>query len=77
VSPVEATRLVEGHKALVGPFVARVRWGDGLVIAVRRGSGIELGAVDRALARLRTNGTLSRLARFWLGLDPASLPVLR
>jgi L-cystine transport system substrate-binding protein len=77
VDPVGATRLVEGRRSVVGPFVARVRFGAGTVIAVRRGSGIELGAVDRAVARLRANGTLGRLTRFWLGIDPASLPVLR
>ena len=77
VGPVEATSVLEGRKALLGPFAARVRWGGGLVIAVRPGGEIEVAAVDRALARLRRDGTLDRLARFWLGLDPASLPVLR
>ncbi len=47
------------------------------MIAVRPDGEIEVAAVDRALARLRRDGTLDRLARFWLGLDPASLPVLR
>jgi cystine transport system substrate-binding protein len=77
VDPVGATRLLEGRRAVLGPLAARVRFGAGTVIVVRRGSGIELGAVDRALARLRANGTLGRLSRFWLGVDPASLPVLR
>lgn len=77
VGPVEATSMLEGRKALLGPFAARVQWGEGLVIAVRPGAGIEVAVVDRALARLRRDGTLNRLARFWLGLDPAALPVLR
>jgi ABC-type amino acid transport substrate-binding protein len=77
IGPVEATSVLEGRKALLGPFAARVPWGGGLVIAVRPGSGIEVSVVDRALARLRSDGTLDRLARFWLGLDPASLPLLR
>jgi ABC-type amino acid transport substrate-binding protein len=34
-------------------------------------------AVNRALGRLRADGTLGRLARSWLGLDPARLRVLR
>jgi ABC-type amino acid transport substrate-binding protein len=77
VGPVGATSLLEGRKALLGPFAARVRWGAGLVIAIRPGAEIDVAAVDRALERLRRDGTLDRLARFWLGLDPAALPVLR
>jgi ABC-type amino acid transport substrate-binding protein len=77
VDPVSATRLVEGRTALLGPLAARVPFGDGLVIAVRPGSGIEVLAVNRALDRLRRDGTLARLARRWLGLDPAALPRLR
>ena len=46
-------------------------------VAVARGTGLDLAAVDRALARLRSDGTLGRLARSWLGLDPARLRVLR
>jgi cystine transport system substrate-binding protein len=77
VDPVSATRLVEGRKAVLGPIVARVRSGDGLVMAVRPGSGVDVIAVNRALARLRADGTIARLSRFWLGLDPAALPLLR
>jgi cystine transport system substrate-binding protein len=77
VDAVSAMRLVAGQKALLGPFAARVRFGDGLVVAVRPGAGPDVRAVNRALARLRADGTLGRLARFWLGLDPAALPVLR
>jgi ABC-type amino acid transport substrate-binding protein len=77
VSPVEARGLLEGRKALVGPIAARVRHGGGYVVVVRRGSGIESRAIDLVVARLRANGTLGRLSRFWLGFDPASLPVVR
>ena len=76
VDAVKAGRLVEGRKALVGPFAARISYGSGLVVAVSRTSSIPAAAVDRVVKRLRVNGTLSRLARFWLGVDPAALPVL-
>ena len=77
VDAIKAGRLVEGRKVLVGPFAARIRFGDGLVVATSRLSSIPGPAVDRVVHRLRVNGTLSRLARFWLGVDPAALPVLR
>jgi ABC-type amino acid transport substrate-binding protein len=77
VDGIKAGRLIEGRKALVGPFAARVSYGSGLVVAVSRTSSIPAPAVDRVVKRLRVNGTLSRLARFWLGVDPAALPVLR
>ncbi len=77
VDAIRAGRLVEGRKALVGPFAARISFGSGLVVAVSRTSTIPAPAVDRVVQRLRINGTLSRLARFWLGVDPAALPVLR
>jgi ABC-type amino acid transport substrate-binding protein len=54
-----------------------VESGDGFVVAVSRGGGLDPAAVDRALGRLRADGTLGRLARAWLGLDPARLRVLR
>jgi ABC-type amino acid transport substrate-binding protein len=57
--------------------VGRIRHGKGLVVAVARGGGVAVADVDRELARLRRDGTLGRLARTWLGLDPAALPVLR
>jgi ABC-type amino acid transport substrate-binding protein len=76
VDAVKAGRLIEGRKALVGPFAARIPYGSGLVVGVSRTSSIPAAAVDRVVKRLRTNGTLSRLARNWLGVDPAALPVL-
>jgi ABC-type amino acid transport substrate-binding protein len=57
--------------------VGRIRHGKGLAVAVARGGGLTAAEVDRQLARLRHDGTLRRLARTWLGLDPAALPVLR
>ena len=77
VSAAEAGRFVAGQRGALGPVVGRIARGDGLVVAVPRGAGIDVAAVDRELGRLRRDGTLGRLARAWLGLDPASLPVLR
>jgi ABC-type amino acid transport substrate-binding protein len=77
VPAVEAGRFVAGQGGPLGPVVGRIPRGEGLVVAVPRGAGIDVAAVDRELARLRRDGTLGRLARAWLGLDPATLPVLR
>jgi ABC-type amino acid transport substrate-binding protein len=77
VPAVEAGRFVAGSRGSLGPVVGRIERGKGLVVAVPRGGGVDVASVDRELARLRRDGTLGRLARTWLGLDPASLPVLR
>jgi ABC-type amino acid transport substrate-binding protein len=73
----EAGRFVAGHRRVLGPVVGRIRHGAGVVAAVTRGSGLAVADVNRELARLRRDGTLGRLARTWLGLDPAAVPVLR
>lgn len=77
VPAIEAGRFVRGHAGELGPVAGRVASGDGLVVAVARGTGLDVAVVDRALARLRSDGTLGRLARSWLGLDPARLRTLR
>ena len=77
VPAAEAGRFVAGERRALGPVVGRIARGDGLVVAVPRGAGVDVGAVDRELGRLRRDGTLGRLARAWFGLDPVSLPVLR
>jgi ABC-type amino acid transport substrate-binding protein len=77
VPAAEAGGFVAGQKRLLGPAVGRIRHGKGLVAAVATGGGLAVADVDRELARLRSDGTLGRLARTWLGLDPAALPVLR
>ena len=77
VPAFEAVRFVAGQRRLLGPVVGRIRSGDGLGIAVRRGGALDVAAVNRALAGLRRDGTLARLARTWLGLNPAALPRLR
>ena len=63
---VDATvvgRFVAGRGALLGPVPARVAFGAGYVVAVTRGGPIAVADVDRALARMRADGTLHRLAR--------------
>jgi ABC-type amino acid transport substrate-binding protein len=77
VPAVEIGRFVAGQGGSLGSVVGRIPSGGGLVVAVPRGAGIDVAVVDRELVRLRRDGTLGRLARAWLGLDPATLPVLR
>ncbi len=77
VPAVQAGRLLAGQRGLLGPVVGRLRRGDGIGASVPAGSSLDRRAVDRELARLRRDGTLGRLARLWLGLDPAALAVLR
>ena len=77
VPAIEAGRFVRGHGSELGPVAGRVESGDGLVVGVAGGTGPDVAAVDRVLARLRSDGTLGRLARSWLGIDPARLRVLR
>ncbi len=72
----EAGRFLDGRRGL-GTAVGRIARGNGLVVAVPRGSGVDVAAVDRELRRLRRDGTLGRLARTWLRVDPAALPILR
>ena len=77
VPAVEAGRFVEPQRRVLGPVIGRIARGEGLVALVPPGAGLDVKAVDRELRRLRRDGTLARLAREWLGLDPAALPVLR
>ena len=70
-------RLVAGRGALLGPIAARVEFGDGYVVAVTRGGPIAVAEVERALRRMRADGTMHRLALAWLGIDPAWLRPLR
>lgn len=77
---VDATsvgRLLAGKGGRFGPIVARVEHGEGFVVAVTRDGPVALADVDRALRRLRADGTLHRLTRAWLGIDPARLRPLR
>ena len=76
VDGVGVGRLVAGRGALFGPVASRVEHGSGLVVAVTRGGPIAVTEVDRALRRLRADGTLHRLALAWLGIDPGRLRIL-
>jgi ABC-type amino acid transport substrate-binding protein len=77
VPAVEVGRFVDGQRRLFGAVAGRIRHGDGLAAVVATGSGLPLESVNRELARLHRDGTLSRIARAWLGIDPAALRVLR
>ena len=70
-------RLVAGRGGVLGPVSARVEFGGGYVVAVTRGGPIAVAEVGRALRRMRADGTMHRLARAWLGIDPARLRALR
>ena len=70
-------QFVAGRGGILGPVSAKVERGDGYVVAVTRGGPIAVSEVDRALARMRADGTMHRLARQWLGIDPARLRPLR
>ena len=73
----EVGRFVAGRGARLGPVKARVDGGDGYVVAVTRDGPIATADVERALGRMRTDGTMHRLAKRWLQIDPARLRVLR
>jgi len=72
-----AGQFVAGRGGILGPVSAKVERGGGYVVAVTRGGPIAVSEVDRALARMRADGTMHRLARQWLGIDPARLRPLR
>lgn len=70
-------RLVAGRGGGLGEITARISFGGGYVVAVTRGGPIAVVEVRRALQRMRADGTLHRLTRAWLGIDPARLLPLR
>jgi ABC-type amino acid transport substrate-binding protein len=77
VDASEVGRFVAGRGGLLGPVRGRVAFGGGYVIAVTRGGPIAVAEVDRALERMRADGTMHRLNRAWLGIDPGRLRSLR
>jgi ABC-type amino acid transport substrate-binding protein len=77
VDVIDVSAFVAGRRGLVGPIAARLDTGDGLAVAVASDGGVSVAAVDRILRRLRADGTLARLTRGWLRVDPAALPPLR
>jgi ABC-type amino acid transport substrate-binding protein len=70
-------RLVAGRGGMFGPVTSRVPFGEGSVVAVGRDGPVTVAAVDRALTRMRADGTMHRIARAWLGIDPGRLISLR
>jgi len=70
-------RLVAGRGGVLGQITARVEFGGGYVVAVTRGGPVVVAEVGRALQQMRVDGTMHRLARTWLGIDPARLRPLR
>ena len=76
VAADEVGRFVAGRGALLGPVTARVELGGGYVVAVMRGGPVGKEEVGRALRRMRADGTMHRLARTWLGIDPSRLRLL-
>lgn len=72
-----AGRLVAGRGGVLGEITARVEFGSGYVVAVTRGGPVAVAEVSRALDRMRADGTMHRLARAWLGIDPERLRQLR
>jgi ABC-type amino acid transport substrate-binding protein len=77
VDGVEVGTFVAGRRGLFGPIAARIDHGEGLAVVVAGESGLGVAEVNRALRRLRADGTVSRLARQWLVLDPSGLRALR
>ena len=73
----EVGRFVAGRGGLLGPVSARVEFGTGYVVSITRGGPIAAAEVGRALRRMRADGTMHRLTRTWLQIDPARLRVLR
>ena len=59
-----------------GPFVGVVKTGEQYGIAIPKG-GTLVAPVNKALASLLADGTVDRLARKWLTVDPTDLRVLR
>jgi glutamine transport system substrate-binding protein len=72
--PALAARL-RGSGGRYGRVVGAIDTGEALAVALPAGSPL-LADVNRALTRLRRDGTLRRIALRWLAFDPARLRVL-
>jgi polar amino acid transport system substrate-binding protein len=59
-----------------GPFVGVIKTGERYGVAVPKGSPL-LAPAEKAVAALVADGTVARLAKKWLTVDPASLRPLR
>lgn len=73
----EVGRFVKGRGGVLGPVTARVSYGVGSVVAVGAGGPLTVAEVDRALLRMKADGTMHRFTRASLGIDPARLRLLR
>jgi ABC-type amino acid transport substrate-binding protein len=77
---VGMTRLhavFEGHPLASTRIVARIDDSGGYALAIASATGLDRAEIDRAVLRLRRDGALGTLSRFWLGFDPLALPALR
>jgi ABC-type amino acid transport substrate-binding protein len=62
--------------ARYGPFAGVIKTGERYAIALPQGSSLA-GPTNKALSALLGDGTVERLARKWLTVDPSKLRVLR
>jgi cystine transport system substrate-binding protein len=70
-------RLVAGRGGMLGPIRARLSLDGGSVVAVGKDGPVTVAEVDRALSGMRADGTMHRITRTWLGIDPGRLLQLR
>ena len=68
--------LVRQNRSRFGPVAGRIETVVAYAVVLEKGSPL-LAEVDRSLRRLAADGTLGRLAKAWLGLNPSRLPLLR
>jgi ABC-type amino acid transport substrate-binding protein len=72
----EIGALLRDDRRRFGAVAGRIESPTAYAAVLERGSPL-LPLVDRALARLAADGTLGRLARSWLGVDPSRARPLR
>lgn len=75
-APLLAAALAARDRRAFGAVTGRIATGAVMVATLDRRS-LLTPAVNRALAGLRRNGTIGRLARRWLAFDPARVRLLR
>jgi ABC-type amino acid transport substrate-binding protein len=75
-APRLGRELSRSHRGAYGAVAGRIETEAAFAVALQRNSPLT-ARVDQALRRMRAEGKLGRLAKAWLGLDPARLRVLR
>ncbi len=75
-APLLGRALASAHRGAYGPIAGRIETEAAFTVALQKGSPLT-PRVDVALRQLRAEGTLGRLAKAWLGIDPARLRALR